>query len=186
VRTRFKLMVLPVSLVVLSGGCGDRSSDKRDSGASDAGTADLAWPQDLALGDLATGGACNTLSNAAPVVQQTMVNQPMPTPTIGGTIAPGTYYLTDSRIYQGAPPGVMPTQVQATQLISGSTVQSVQRAMNSANGYDTRSYSTSGTNLTITLVCGGKGTTTVGYDATATTYTTYNNAAKTVSVWTLH
>lgn len=149
---------------------------------------DLA-PADMvgsASNDMA-GGNCNALANSAPVVQQTVVAQPMPTASTGGTIQPGTYYLTDSKIYQGAPPGVTPVQIQATQLVSGSTVQTVQHITGSPNSlYSTRTYGTAGTTLTITFTCGGTGTAMLGYDATSTQYTTYNDSAKTVNVWTLH
>lgn len=187
------------AIVVFSAACGGSSTD--DAGppdlASPAQTTDLLAGTDLGGGepdmtstDLATpadgGGGCNTLLNAAAAVQQTMINQPMPTPTTGGTIASGTYYLTSSAIYQGAPPGVTPMQLQATQSISGMTVQTVQRLGMAGNDlFDTRTYSTSGTTLSIVVTCGGSGSATAGFDATSTQYKTYNNSTKVVNTWTL-
>jgi len=130
-------------------------------------------------------GACNAVVNTAAVIQQTKVNQAMPSPTTGGTIAAGTYYLTDSKIYQGAPSGVVPLHIQATQSITGNNMQTVQHVGNSANSTrDTRSFATAGTSLSISLVCGGSGMGTLGYDVVGNQYITYNGAAKTVSVWT--
>jgi hypothetical protein len=163
--------------------CGCSSGDQTPP--QDAVKADLgSLGGDLSVGDLAMTGACNSLVNAASLVQQTMVNQPMPSATMGGTIQPGTYHLTDSKIYQGAPPGVVPLKLQVTQLISGSSVQAVQRTGSSADTYTTSTYNSSGTTLSVTIVCGGAGMGNLGYDATGTQYTTYNDAAKTVNVWT--
>jgi hypothetical protein len=174
--------------------CGPDSSP--DSGAVLDGFESTDAGPDLATGgvDLASdgaampdlsstpdGGACNGIPNAAPVVQQVTVNQSMPSPTAGGTIMSGTYYLTDSKIYQG---GGAPLQIQATQAIAGNVVQDVTHIGMAPNStYDTRTYSTSGTTLTVTLTCGGSATFTFGFDATSTQYTTYNNTSKTVNVW---
>ena len=142
-----------------------------------------ATPDDAASSN--NEGACNNLVNTAPIVRQTFVNQPAPSPRGGGAIVPGTYYLTDSKIYQGAPPGRGPLELQATQVIAGASMKTVQHVGNSANSiYDTRTYSSSATLLTVTFVCGGKGTQTVGFDATPSQYTTYNSTAKTVNIWT--
>jgi hypothetical protein len=140
---------------------------------------------DLLSPDLAGSNQCNfTISNPAAVVQQTMVAQPMPTATSGGSIAAGTYYLTDSKIYQGAPAGTTPHQLQVTQIISGSSVQVAQYVVGSANTvYDYRNYSTSSTTLTITFPC-GSGSAMLGFDATPTQYTTYNYTGMVVNVYT--
>lgn len=139
----------------------------------------------LSAGDLAGSNQCNfTISNPASVVQQTTVAQPMPTAASGGSIAAGTYYLTDSKIYQGAPAGTTPHQLQVTQIISGSSVQVAQYVVGSANTvYDYRNYSTSGTTLTITFPC-GSGSAMLGFDATPTQYTTYNYTSMVVNVYT--
>jgi hypothetical protein len=159
-------------------------SDSTSANQDLLSTVDLFVAADLTTND-GGSGACNSLVNAAPVVQQTVVNQPMPSPTNGGTIASGTYYLTDSKIYQGAPPGEVPLQLQITQYISGATVQTTQHIMNSPNStHDTRTYTVSGTMLTVTFTCGGTGMGNLGYDATPTQYTTYNGVGKTVNVWT--
>jgi hypothetical protein len=174
-------------LFVLPSGCGDHHGAPLDAGVdmtanldSGGSTDDLSSPAT----DLA-GAACNTVSNSAAVVQQVKVNQPMPTPMPGGAaIIPGTYYLTSSQIYQGAPAGVVPLQIKATHVIAGSTIQSVQEIVGSGNAaYTTMTFTTSGTTLTVTTTCGGTGTGMLGYDATSTSYTTYNDAGKTVNVW---
>jgi hypothetical protein len=187
-----RCLVLVVFGLLVTSGCGDHPGSGGDAGVSEsndfATTAD-----DLSLSgtDMAPapnggdgGSACNSLVNAAPIVKQTLVNQPMPSPTMGGTIAPGTYYLTESKLYLGA--GMMPRQLQATQSINGTTVQTVQHTSNSPDSvHDTRMYTTAGTTLTITFICGGvTGMTTLGYDATPTQYTTYNNTSRLVNVWT--
>ena len=149
------------------------------SADSDLGSSDLASGADMAP------DICAMIANGASVVQQTMVAQTMPTPTMGGTIAPGTYFLTDSKIYQGAPPGTTPVQLKATQLVSAGVIQSVQQIVGSSNSvYSTRTYMTSAMTLTLMSTCGVAGTASLGYDATATQYTTYNDSAKTVNVWT--
>jgi len=171
-------LLLVVGMVA---GCGGPAS----SGDAGAGDLAMAGADLLGAGSDMAGGACNSLVNAASVVQQTMVAQPMPSPTMGGTIVPGTYYLTDSKIYQGAPPGTTALQLQATETVSTTTMDTVQYIVGASNStFSTRSFSTSGTTLTVTFTCGGSGTAMLGYDATATQYTTYNNAAKTVNVWT--
>ena len=154
--------------------------------------ADLAGgAADLASVDLAPGGGdlaadvCAMIGNTAAFVQQAVVAQPMPSPTTGGTIAPGTYYLTDSKIYQGAPPGETPVQLKATQLISATAIQRAQDVAGGSNTvYSTSTYATSGTTLTLTATCGATGTSTIGFDATPTQYTTYSDSAKTVNIWT--
>ena len=175
------MAIRSLGFVVVLAACGDPHT-AGDAG-SDAATPDL----DQASHDLAgvdMNGVCNALANTAPVVQQTMVNSAMPTPTSGGTIQPGTYYLTDSKIYQGAPAGVVPQQLQEVQMIFGSTIQTVSSVAGSADRHDSRIFTVAGTALTITLSCGGSGSTSIGFDATSTQYTTYIDAAKTVNVWT--
>lgn len=155
-------------------------------GGAGGGGGTTGGPADLAMTPTQDGGGdCNSIANAAPVVQQTMVNQPMPSPSMGGVIASGTYYLTDSKIYQGAPPGVVPLQLQITQVISGSNAQTVQRVNNAANSQrDARTYATNGTTLTLTIMCPAAASGTLGYDYIGNQLITYNSAAKTVNVWT--
>lgn len=189
---QLRIGAVALALVLGSLGCGSDVSPTIDASAA-YDLSDLPSGEDLLVaGDMVgvaidDGGAgtCNSLVNTAAVVQQTVVNQPMPSPVAGGPIASGMYYLTDSKIYQGAPPGVVPLQLQITQSVSGATVQTVQHIMNSPSStHDTRTYTTAGTILTVSFTCGGNASGTLGYDATPTQYTTYNNGGKTVNVWT--
>jgi hypothetical protein len=177
-----------LAAILLVSGCGSKSTG---GDAASNEPVDMLSASDLSQSDLlgSTGDLaidiCAMISNTASLVQQTTVAQAMPTPTMGGSIAPGTYYLTDSKIYQGAPPGTTPVQLKATQVVSSAAIQSVQQVVGAANSvYSTRTYATSGTTLNLTSTCGGTGSAMLGYDATPTQYTTYNDTAKTVNVWT--
>lgn len=186
------------SMMLLSGGfalffpwaCAD-SGSSIDAAQTDPDlettAEDMHTPPGIPAMDLGStdAGACHNLVNAAPIIQQTIVNQPMPSPTSGGTIMPGIYYLTESKIYQGAPPGVVPLRLQATRLINGNTVQTALGVGGQPSYlHDTRIQSTSGTTLTTMSVCPGSGTTVAGFDATPTQYTIYGNSEKVVNVWT--
>jgi hypothetical protein len=100
---------------------------------------------------------CNTVASAAPPVFSTQV--PAPNPTFaGGSIVPGTYWLTAFTTYTGADGGSKTTTftVQGTAVITTTTIQTVE-------GYGvapltlahyTSTYTTSAT-LSLVPLCGG-------------------------------
>jgi hypothetical protein len=94
-----------VSLVACSASSNGTISD---AGTSDGATAkDAASPSDSGAGNDATsgddaGGTCNALANSASDVPITVDTVAIPTGT-GGTIADGTYHITEVRTYQGSP-----------------------------------------------------------------------------------
>ena len=108
----------------------------------------------------------------------------MPAPTSGGTIMPGTYYLTSSTLYQGSTQTSL-LAVQGTELISATEITRVENINGGADGYIDYAYTLSGTTLNATVDCAGSTATgSEGYDATSTGYTTYVAGSNTVNVWT--
>ena len=65
--------------------------------ASDAGVTDAETGADTGI--LPDAGACNTLVNGAPTIQETATSSAVPTRT-GGVIADGTYFMTANIDYQ--------------------------------------------------------------------------------------
>ena len=73
----------------------------------------------------ADNGACNTLVNSAPVVNEVVIKGDPPAP-LGGTITDGTYYETSYIVYtQSSSQTPSATKHQLTAHISGSTFQAV-------------------------------------------------------------
>ena len=140
-------MKLSPALFILFTGCSSGSAPAVASGADaapstsapvDASASDAAAPDGEATDDAggaldaagdddgSDGGApCNTIANAAPVVDVTQVAADPPAPQ-GGTIVDGVYWGTSLEIYTGpqGPAGTTGTW-QATALIQGTTVQLV-------------------------------------------------------------
>jgi hypothetical protein len=91
----------------------------------------------------------STTAALAPQITSVAVNQPMPTGYTGGSIATGTYFLTQHLIYQGS--SDTPGPVQQT-LVFDSTAQTVMSVQPAQFVFGT--YATSGTTITVTGICG--------------------------------
>ena len=142
---------------------------------------DLTPPPDLV-------GACNSLLNGAPPVGQTILAAPMPSPSCGGTIASGTYFLTSSTVYSGG--ATSPATLRATWSISSNVLERAQSLNGGADRRDSFTISTAGTTLSLTGTCGGSGNGSFGYDfvvgdAGASQLVEYVDLAKVVNVYTL-
>jgi hypothetical protein len=167
-------------LTLLFSACGSPSTSPSDLAVA----GDSAVPVlDMVVLSTDLAGRCNNLNNSAPVIQETMVNQPMPMATVGGTIASGLYYLTASTAYQGAATTVGSRKLQITELVNGATVEIVE-SVNGAVSDGNRTFSSSGTTLTDTSTCPGNFTVTFGVDGTSAKYTTYDYGVKVVYEWT--
>jgi hypothetical protein len=169
-------LVLPCA-ALLAAGC---SSGSTSTTPEDAGHGDSSTPQDAGGGQDAgidspveaeaaaeAATVCNTLANAAPAVPVQTFAQDPPTP-LGGTIADGTYWMTEAAIYTGpdGPSGTNGTS-QTTIQITGDTIQVV-----SAGDPPTRTVTiaTSGTSYTSTDTCPDTTVIQGSYTATATTF----------------
>lgn len=154
-----------------AGQASDASTQPETSGPADADAPSDAGadaPVD------ANTGACNTLTDVGPQVSYVSSSDPAPV-AAGGTILDGTYALTSIVAYTTS--SVTFPAGTATISISGSTVQSVTHsAGNNAKQTQTGTFTTSGTDFTITTTCstnktdGGAGPRTTGYTATETTF----------------
>jgi len=149
-----------------------------------------------------TGGmppVCNTIANAAAVVTDQEVAEGNPTMT-GGTITPGTYWLTEVTDYTGLDGGSGPLAffLQATAVFTGSTIESIEGYGSSSTQIVSTDYSytytTSGTSLQTQFTCGADSnnaffdTGDYPYTATATTITqvtSYISGGAFVYTWTL-
>jgi hypothetical protein len=128
-----KLSLLHVAAcTALLAACSSSSVSATDGGddggtdAADASFSDTVAPADAPADTIGDAPAvCNTLVDVAPVVTVTQVASDPPAP-LGGTIADGTYAMTDVTIYTGPQGPTGPTgSAQTTIQVSGSTVQVV-------------------------------------------------------------
>jgi hypothetical protein len=133
-------------------------------------------PESATAPDTSTGGEdaavdagaiCNTLANTAATVTTQQVASDPPAPE-GGTVADGTYTLTQVDIYTGpnGPAGPSGT-AQTTLKISGSTVQVASSGQPTTRTVD---LATSGTSFTSTDTCPDTTVLRGTYTATATTF----------------
>ena len=113
------------------------------------------------------GGACPSIANIGMTVVQVAATGPIPTP-VGGVVADGTYVLTQLEAY---PPVTAdpPTTERATLNIVGTSMTLALESTDFPAGKrGTATFTTSGTNSTITWTCGSTGSFQQGYTATAT------------------
>jgi hypothetical protein len=124
-----------------------------DSGGEggEAGEAAAAPPGSLAVTD---GGVCASVI-ATTLVTQQQVASPTPQPT-GGTIAPGTYVLTQMNMYTGADGGTGPTTkvFAETYEVDSSTYQHAKTGLAADGGLgstslDSGNYTASGTTFSV-------------------------------------
>jgi hypothetical protein len=134
--------------------------------ANDAG--DAAAPPHDAQGDAPP--ACNTLANVAQTVTVQAVAQDPPQ-SQGGTVADGTYALTDVTLYTGpGGPSGASGHSQVTIQIAGTTIEVV----NAGNPpTQTVTLATSGTAFTATDTCPDTKVTQGSYTTTATTFVVF-------------
>jgi hypothetical protein len=137
---------------------GDAGSVENDATSDAPSTADAARD---------ASQACNALGNAAPPVTIQQVASAPPAPA-GGTVADGTYFMTDVSIYTGSngpsgPSGTAQTTIQ----VSGSTIQVVSSGQPMTR---TVMLATSGSTFTSTDTCPDATVTHGSYSATATTF----------------
>jgi hypothetical protein len=154
-----------------SSGGGTPQDGGSEATASDAG--DAGAPQDGATAHDAQGDAppaCNTLANVAQQVPLQQVAQDPPQPQ-GGTVADGTYTLTDVSIYTGtAGPSGASGSSQTTIQIAGGTIE-----VASAGNPPTQTVSlvTAGKTFTATDTCPDTKVTQGSYTATASTFVVF-------------
>ena len=139
----------------------DTDGDNDTDADSDGGT------------DTDGGSPCNTVSNDASWVDAMQVAADKPTFT-GGTIVPGTYYLTAITIYTGAGGATGPNGagMKLTSVIGSNTVETVANR----NGSDFRAnstWSTSGNQFVTTGTCGELGDWSRDYTATSSSVVRY-------------
>lgn len=165
-------------------GCG--SSVSKNVSATDAGDAMATGDADLDGGaDAVDGGGCNAIAQIADPVT-TSCDPGAPPAGAGGTIADGTYLLTESHFFGACESNVL----SETLVIAQGTVQSI--TTDATTGQATRrsfTYkSTSGSaTLTETETCPGAFIATVGFTATPTRLTVFmrNTLGSRMSAFTL-
>ncbi|HVT08446.1 MAG TPA: hypothetical protein VHO67_13385, partial [Polyangia bacterium] len=136
-----------------------------------AGAAGAAGGAAGGVGGGSAGGAggapaCNTLVNGASTVNKDHDAGAPPAMT-GGTIVSGTYYLTKMVQYNGENGN---TAHRETWVLANGTLQGVALDGSRFSG----TYTTSGTNLILSITCPATQTVTMPYTATATQITTVN------------
>ncbi|GAC1352504.1 MAG: hypothetical protein NVSMB1_16000 [Polyangiales bacterium] len=136
----------------------DASNEETKKETSIDGSTDGSTDGSITKGEttIETGtGTCNTLVNSGTAISGTFVDATAPAP-LGGTIANGTYRLTDIAIYTGpgGATGVSPSSLQVTAKIEGTTMNSVSSDSSGAKEErETLSLKTSGTSVTLTPIC---------------------------------
>jgi hypothetical protein len=173
---KLSLLLLPWA-ALLAAGCssGNPSTSPEDGGHADSQhTTDANGGQDAGIDSATEAEAaaeaatvCNTLANTAPAVPVQTIAADPPAST-GGTIADGTYWMTEVVIYTG-PDGPSETSgtSQTTIQITGPTIQTVSAGDPPTT---TVTLATSGTAFTSTDTCGDAMVRQGTYSATATTF----------------
>lgn len=152
-----KLIALLAVALPLAFACGGTGTETQTD--SDAGT------QQTDAGQQQTG--CGNVPNSGTDAPEVAGSGTMPAPQ-GGSIFDGTYYLTQFEIY---PPGsVDPYKRRHALKFENGKVESVTSRDGSPEQRNSGTFTTSGTNLVMTIDCPGSGTVTKGYTATATEF----------------
>ena len=141
------------------GGDGGPGAD----GAPDAAESGVQVGPDASDAAPDSSAACNTtVTNTAPVVVSTVLSGPAPT-LAGGSIVPGTYYVTGYQVLPSVDAGSNGIGLgswQETAMIAGTTITEVQATSGSLDGgvgpdqFTTFTFSTSGSSLSLTPACG--------------------------------
>jgi hypothetical protein len=127
----------------------------------------------------AAGGACNTLTNTAPVVAEAALAAEAPTPA-GGMVADGTYFLTAATVFTGKGGGTGPTGTRY-QWVTKSTGDTYEVSLRitgrgASDSVTSGTSVTSGAKVTFTQTCpvvAVNATSTYGFDADGTSVTLY-------------
>jgi hypothetical protein len=131
----------------------DGSTTQNDSGTTPKN--DAAAPvTDTGTKDTGPGGACNTLTNTATEANQSTVKGNAPAAT-GGTIADGTYFLSEFVLYDptGTDEAPSPSGLNVTMSIKGTAMDSIQTLPDSTSQTFAETFVTNGTKLQRTLSC---------------------------------
>jgi hypothetical protein len=118
-------------------------------------------------GNPPSDGACNTVSNAAPLVTHVARSGAVPAMT-GGTIENGTYFLTAMELYNGR---TTSNDHQETWVVANGVLQAASKSGTSPLVNSTGTLVTSGNQLTINVSCPGTASVTGNsYTATPTQF----------------
>ena len=147
-----------LAFAMAGAGCGD---NKGSNGVGVIGGAGGNTPS-------GTGGAgCSSVVNRGETITQVQGTGTLPVP-LGGTILDGTYVLTKNEAY---PPVTVSVPFHSSQTleITGPVMDVALMSDDVPTGLrGSANLNTSGTEAMITWLCGGSGTFTQGYTATAT------------------
>lgn len=172
-------------IVGCGGGGGSSGGGGGNSGGGGGGSSGGGGGSSVGGGGGSSGGggggaACNTVSNNAPTVTVNQVAATAPTFT-GGTIVPGTYYVTQASIYTGPGGATGPTGTEKwTVVLTSNTGQ----AATSDNVPSNFTWRTSGNQFIMTFTCGASGSQSFSYTATATSSTFILNVDPEVFTYT--
>lgn len=157
--------LVSASLVVASLGACSSSSDSTgttgDAGGADSSTAtdgsskgDSSSSADSSIDKPDGASGCTTIVNAAPESTSATVKGDAPTAT-GGTIADGTYFLTEFTVYDpaGTASAPSPSGLKVTLFIKGDLMLSVQELPDATVSTFSETFVVSGTALNRTLTC---------------------------------
>ena len=198
---RLALATIPMTLFAPACGSSDDDGPPASDAASDVqmSTTDAGAGSDMAPSGTDSGTAdaaavnCSTLAlvNSAPEIEGVRVAEARPAPT-GGTIVPGLYYYTASRNYTGpggATGGVNSFFKQTIKIESlGGGTFAVEMVDSERGDHTDRriagTMSTAGTQLNYQVTCPGMMAISVGFEADATSYKTWNASDNKIHVYT--
>lgn len=143
-----------------NGGVDASTGSDSSTPASDAGAGtdsamvntDSGGPTDDATSGQDSGGECNALTNTASDVQITDDTGAIPTGT-GGTIADGTYHLTEVRAYQGSPLKGIVFKQSAVISGGGKHAEIVANDSDKPEFHESDTLAPSGAAITVTQTC---------------------------------
>ena len=183
-----------VAVTTLLAACGSSSSSSTGSGGGDAGSSGTSGSSGAsgssgeldgggdakpdAPGDAGGGGACGTSANVGRAIDGQQVAMAAPTAT-GGTIADGTYTLTDITLYTGSGGATGPAGLTLTQTwgFSGGSYRLV--SLDGTTMTETRKGGTvmnvSATALHLVQTCPDSDFASYEFSATATTLTLFTD-----------
>lgn len=138
----------------------DSASTDDTATATDSGSPADADPADASF------NPCAPVPNVGATISKVTHAGAAPTMT-GGTIADGTYVLTAFDLYGGA---TGTSTHKMTLVLKGGDAVHVDSKDGAADKITYVKYTTSGSSFTMSTSCGGSGSVTVGYTATATTF----------------
>lgn len=148
----------------------DAATADGGGGTPETGTVPEGGADTSTTPDADAGGACNAVVNGAAVVGEVAGAGAKPVPA-GGTIVDGTYFLTKHEVFAPGTPDA--NTRKRTIVFAGNTFQTHENDTGQAQKQYTGTYTTSGSNLTLTVTCPISATVVIPYTATATTYVTF-------------